>query len=79
MRTSSALAALALALGVVTPVASRAAAQDASTPLKVGDVAPDFSAIVSTRDSVWKIPARLRDFRGQTVVLALFYKVRTGG
>jgi peroxiredoxin Q/BCP len=55
------------------------AAQADSGTVKVGDMAPDFTLPVATRDSVWKIPARLRDFRGQTVILAFFFKVRTGG
>jgi thioredoxin-dependent peroxiredoxin len=45
----------------------------------VGDTAPDFSLPVSTAHGVGKTPARLRDFRGQTVILAFFFKVRTSG
>jgi peroxiredoxin Q/BCP len=48
-------------------------------PLAVGDTAPDFVLPAATRDGVLPLPARLRDFRGQTVVLAFFYKARTGG
>jgi peroxiredoxin Q/BCP len=49
------------------------------TPLAVGDSAPDFALPAATRDGILPLPARLRDFRGQTVVLAFFYKARTGG
>jgi peroxiredoxin Q/BCP len=47
--------------------------------LAIGDSAPDFTLPVGTRDGILPLPARLRDFRGQTVVLAFFYKARTGG
>ena len=69
------LAALMLALAVP------GGEQETPAPagLKVGDVAPEFTLPVSTREGIGKIPARLRDFRGQTVVLAFFYKARTGG
>jgi peroxiredoxin Q/BCP len=70
---------LGLAIGLVALAPAMLPAQDSSSVVKVGDEAPDFTLPVSTRDSNWKIPARLRDFRGQTVVLAFFYKVRTGG
>jgi peroxiredoxin Q/BCP len=71
---SMVLAALAAGLLAATP----AHAQD-PVPLAVGDSAPDFALTAATRDGVQKLPARLRDFRGQTVVLAFFYKARTGG
>ena len=65
------------ALSLFIP-AALAAQAPASMP-KVGDVAPDFTLPVSTAAGVGKIPASLRDFRGQTVVLAFFFKVRTSG
>ncbi|HEU5171368.1 MAG TPA: hypothetical protein VFU46_12560 [Gemmatimonadales bacterium] len=45
----------------------------------VGERAPDFTLPVATREGIGNAPARLRDFRGQTVVLAFFFKARTGG
>ncbi|MGH7656687.1 MAG: hypothetical protein ACREL6_00540 [Gemmatimonadales bacterium] len=51
-------------------------AQDPAGP---GDAAPPFVLPAATRDGVAPVPARLLDFRGQTVVLAFFYKARTGG
>ncbi len=51
----------------------------AAPPLQVGDIAPEFSLPVSTKEGQGNVPARLRDFRGQTVVLAFFPKARTGG
>jgi len=54
-------------------------AQDKPTPLAVGDEAPDFTLPAATKDGVSPKAAKLKDFRGQTVVLAFFYKARTGG
>jgi peroxiredoxin Q/BCP len=65
---------------------TRAAAQDAA-PIPgsaafapdVGAMAPDFSLPGATRFGLLKDPARLSDYRGQTVVLAFFPKARTKG
>ena len=53
----------------------------AQTPieLKVGDVAPDFTLPAATREGVRSTPVTLASLRGQTVVLAFFYKARTKG
>jgi thioredoxin-dependent peroxiredoxin len=72
------LVALFLTGLVATVAPPRAAAQD-SIPLAMGDTAPDFSLTAATRDGILPLAAKLRDFRGQTVVLAFFYKARTGG
>jgi peroxiredoxin len=45
----------------------------------VGQRAPDFTLPAATRAGVQKRPVRLADFKGKTVVLAFFYKVRTKG
>lgn len=71
----SSILVLAGALGVV----SAAAAQDKPAPLAVGTVAPEFTLSAATRDGVSPKAVKLLDFRGQTVVLAFFYKARTGG
>ena len=71
----------ALAFAAALPAWIRAQGNPAPVPpsLQVGDQAPDFSLPVSTREGQGNAPARLRDFRGQTVVLAFFPKARTGG
>jgi len=59
-----------------------ALAQQAAAPnplLEVGAVAPDFTLLGSTRYGILQQPVRLRDYRGKTVVLAFFYRVRTPG
>ena len=66
----------AAALAAAAPVASQA--QD-SIPLKVGDVAPDFTLRGATKDGELQSPVKLSDFRDQTVVIAFFYKARTKG
>ncbi len=48
------------------------------TPLTVGTAAPHFTMVSSTRSGVAD-SVRLSDFRGKTVVLAFFYRVRTKG
>lgn len=70
------LGVLALAVGAVNPMASEA--QEAE-PLAIGAVAPDFSLPGATRYGVMEGPIRLSDFKGKTVVLAFFFKARTGG
>jgi peroxiredoxin Q/BCP len=68
------LAVLGLGAGV-----GRAASQEKPTPLAVGEVAPEFALSAATKSGVSPQAAKLTDFRGQTVVLAFFYKARTGG
>jgi peroxiredoxin Q/BCP len=73
-----------LALALVAAGSSRtaaqqpAAAQPSAVPA-VGDVAPDFDVRGSTRYGLLRDGVRLSDFRGQTVVLAFFSRVRTRG
>ncbi len=71
----------ALAFAAALPAAMWAQVDPApaAPPLHVGDQAPDFTLPVSTKEGLGNAPARLRDFRGQTVVLAFFPKARTGG
>lgn len=47
--------------------------------LAVGDTAPDIQVTGSTRYGTLKDPVSLSDFRGQTVVLAFYFKARTPG
>ena len=45
----------------------------------VGSLAPDFTLPTSTRYGKLASPTRLADLKGQTVVIAFFYKARTKG
>jgi peroxiredoxin Q/BCP len=72
---------LALSLAAHAAGAQATAAQN-QTPavvLNVGDVAPDFELRGATRYGLLATPARLADHRGETVVVAFFYKARTKG
>lgn len=67
------LAALAVPAAVARGQAANEGAKD------VGEVAPAFSAPGATRYGLLEKPVELSDYRGQTVVLAFFYKARTKG
>ena len=58
-----------------------AVAQGADGPhvLEVGEMAPDFELAGATRYGVLKDAVKLSDYRGKTVVLAFFFRVRTRG
>jgi peroxiredoxin Q/BCP len=45
----------------------------------VGQEAPEFTLPGATRFGLLKEPVRLKDYRGQVVVLAFFPKARTKG
>jgi len=59
--------------------AQNAPAAAAPVPLKVGDVAPDFTLTTVTADGRTAKPFRLSEHRGETVVLAFFPRARTQG
>lgn len=61
------------------PIAAAQDAGDAPRILEVGEMAPDFALTGATRFGVLETPVRLSDFRGKTVVLSFFFKVRTKG
>lgn len=63
-----------LALGMVLPIS----AQDSGL-IATGEMAPNFSLPGATRYGLLKEPIRLSDYRGETVVLAFFFRVRTPG
>ena len=63
-----------LAIGGAAPVS----AQD-SQLLAVGEMAPDFALPGATRYGALENPIRLSDYRGETVVLAFFFRVRPRG
>lgn len=59
--------------------AGEAAAQEGHDFLAVGEMAPDFSFTGATRHGVISQPLNLSDYRGETIVLAFFFRARTGG
>ena len=76
------LAALLIALGAVPALRAQQPAAppvQATPPLEIGAMAPDFALPGATRYGTLKEPVRLSDFRGKTVVLAFFYRSRTRG
>lgn len=71
-----------LALSLAAHAAGAQTSAPAPAPavvLNVGDVAPDFELRGATRYGLLATPARLADHRGETVVVAFFYKARTKG
>lgn len=75
-RTALALLAGSLGLGAPAP----GAAQEAGAGLlAVGEMAPDFALTGATRYGVLADQVRLSDYRGETVVLAFFFRARTRG
>lgn len=67
----AAMAALSAPLGLE--------AQDPPTFLEVGEMAPDITVTGATRHGVLAEDITLGSLRGETVVIAFFFKVRTGG
>ena len=70
---------LALSLAGVPAMLAAQQAPPAAPPLEIGALAPDFTMNGATRYGVLARPIHLSDFKGKTVVLAFFYKARTGG
>lgn len=71
-----------LFLALVAPTARTQQPAPAAPALPtpaVGDMAPDFGIRGATRYGLLRDPAKLSDYRGQTVVLWLFIKARTRG
>ena len=68
-----------LAVGIVLTLPGDGVAQEVSDFLPVGEMAPDIQLTGATRYGVVSEPLKLSDLRGETVVLAFFFKVRTGG
>ena len=81
----SAVSRIAIAAVLALAASSSASAQQttpaapASTAPEVGSMAPDFTLPAATRYGLLRDPVRLSDLRGNTVVLAFFYKARTKG
>ena len=82
IRISTSAALLVAAAVAANAGAANAQAQTrASGPTQpaVGQLAPDFALVGASRYGVLRDSVRLSSFRGQTVVLAFFYKARTKG
>lgn len=47
--------------------------------LAVGEEAPDIEVVGATRYGILREPVRLSNLRGETVVLAFFFRARTRG
>ncbi len=78
MRRSRTVGVLGAALLALTaPTALRAQAAEAGP--KIGDAAPDFSLGGATRYGILRDQVKLSSYRGNTVVLAFFFKARTKG
>jgi peroxiredoxin Q/BCP len=74
MRKAIGLALLAGAFAMGTAADARAQGL-----LAVGEMAPDFELPGATRYGALDNPVRLSDYRGDVVVLAFFFRVRTPG
>jgi hypothetical protein len=72
-------AALTVQAGALHAQAAAAPAPVTAPPLEVGADAPDFALPGATRYGVLRDQVRLSDYKGKTVVLAFFFKVRTRG
>ncbi len=70
-----------LALLLTGLLAGPALGQQTEGPrvLEVGEMAPDFELIGSTRYGTLRDPVRLSDYKGKTIVLAFFFRARTRG
>jgi hypothetical protein len=67
------------AVGFGLAVPSGVHAQEPSSFLAVGEMAPDIQVQGATRYGTLAEPVRLSDFGGETAVVAFFFKARTGG
>ena len=76
MRRTNVLVSAAL-LAFAAPLAL--AAQQPETGPKVGEAAPDFTITGATRYGILRDQIKLSNYRGNTVVLAFFFKARTRG
>ncbi len=79
MRLRGSTLVLALCAGLV--FAAPGSAQNVAEPdlLAVGEMAPDFALTGATRYGILQEPVRLSELRGEVVVLAFFFRVRTRG
>ncbi len=70
-----------LAALLASTLAAPATAQESQGPkvLEIGEMAPGFELTGATRYGVLRDPVKLSDYRGKTVVLSFFFRVRTRG
>ena len=59
--------------------AAAASAQEESSLMAIGEDAPEFTLPGATRYGVLRDQISLSDYRGETVVLAFFFRARTRG
>ena len=79
-RSFPAIALVGAVLAASPALAQQPAPAAAPAPvITVGSIAPDFELRGATRYGLLASPVHLSDFRGQTVVIAFFYKARTKG
>ncbi len=76
MRKSITAGILGVFLGILGSTATIAQENDF---LEVGAMAPDIEVVGATRYGILREPVRLSDYRGETVVLAFFFRARTRG
>lgn len=77
--SAKALIVIALAAAPAALLSGQQPAAPAAPTPEVGSTAPDFTIAGATRYGLLRDSIRLSDFRGQTVVLAFFFKARTKG
>jgi hypothetical protein len=70
--------ALGLVAGALAAAPASVAAQDEVALLAVGEMAPDIEFVGATRYGVVG-SLHLSDFRGESVVLAFFFRARSSG
>ena len=68
-----------LAMLIAVPAVIPRLAAQGDKPLELGIEAPEFNLTGVTADGLLPEPVRLAEFRGQTVVIAFFFKARTKG
>ena len=68
-----------LAGALMLGATANTAAQEGPQLMAVGEAAPAIEFTGATRYGVIPEPMSLSDFRGETVVLAFFFRARTGG
>lgn len=66
-------------VGLFASIVPSLSAQDTGTPLPVGTPAPDFALVGASADGVLGDSIRPTDFRGQTLVIAFFFRARSSG
>lgn len=76
MRRFAALTLLAGSVGLAAPASTSAQENDF---LPVGAEAPNIELVGATRHGVLRDAVHLSDYRGETVVLAFFFRARSRG